>query len=49
MLGKRLGKSMGAVAGAMKKLTSAQLASYEQHGALEVGGFPMGPGDIKVR
>ena len=49
VLGKRLGKSMGKVAGAMKELTVADLVAYEAGTPLDVAGFTMGPGDIKVR
>lgn len=48
MLGKRLGKQMGAVAGAVRMLSTEQLLAYEAGGSLEVAGVTLGPGDVKI-
>jgi len=48
VLGKRLGKDMGKVAGAIKGLTAQQLMDYEKHGSIVVAGHELAAGDIKV-
>jgi isoleucyl-tRNA synthetase len=48
VLGKRLGKDMGKVAGAIKGLTAQQLMDYEKAGSLAVAGHELMAGDIKV-
>jgi isoleucyl-tRNA synthetase len=47
-LGKRLGKSMGAVAAAVKALSAEQIASYEASGSITVAGAQLGEGDLTV-
>ncbi|GAB4817754.1 hypothetical protein N2152v2_004800 [Parachlorella kessleri] len=48
VLGKRLGKQMGAVAAAARALSAEQLLAYEASGQLSVGGVELGPGDLKI-
>jgi len=47
-LGNRLGKSMGAVAKAIKQMDTDAIVAYEAGGAVELAGVSLGPGDIKV-
>ena len=47
-LGKRLGKSMGKVAKAIKTLSAEAIAAFEAEGELTVEGVVLGEGDIKV-
>ena len=48
ILGKRLGKGMGAAAEAIKKLTTADIIAYEASGTLEIGDLQLREGDLKV-
>ena len=48
VLGKRLGKGMGPVAGAIKKMDTALIQKYEADGKVEVGGVEVVAGEIKV-
>ncbi|GIL48146.1 hypothetical protein Vafri_4840 [Volvox africanus] len=48
VLGKRLGKSMGAVANAIKDLAADQILSYEKSGSIELAGHIIEAGEIKV-
>ncbi len=48
ILGKRLGKGMGAVAAAVRALGNEDILRYEAQGQLEVAGELLGPGDMKV-
>jgi hypothetical protein len=48
VLGKRLGKQMGAVAAATRALTGEDILTYEATGKLTVGGVELGPGDLKI-
>ncbi|PNH02930.1 Isoleucine--tRNA ligase [Tetrabaena socialis] len=47
VLGKRLGKSMAAVAAAVKDLTAEQVLEFERSGAIELAGHTLGAGEIK--
>ena len=47
-LGKRLGKSMGAVGNAVKQMSAQQIAEFESKGSISLAGEPLGAGDIKV-
>ena len=48
MLGKRLGKGMGAAAEAIKQLTTADIVAYEATGTLTLGDLELKEGDLKV-
>ncbi|PNW71377.1 hypothetical protein CHLRE_16g651750v5 [Chlamydomonas reinhardtii] len=48
ILGKKLGKSMGAVAAAIKDLTDAQILDFEKSGTLSLAGHTIEAGEIKV-
>lgn len=48
-LGKRLGKDMGRVAAAIKGLSMEHILAYEKSGSIELAGYTLGEGDIKVR
>ncbi|GBF99525.1 hypothetical protein Rsub_11959 [Raphidocelis subcapitata] len=48
VLGKRLGRDMGRVGEGIKALGAGQLAALEGGGSIEVEGYELGPGDIKV-
>lgn len=47
-LGKRLGKSMGAVAKEIKAMDTAAILKYESERCVTLGGAELGEGDIKV-
>jgi len=47
-LGKRLGKSMGAVAAALKALSPAAIAQFEAEGRMQAGGVELAAGDVTV-
>ena len=48
VLGKRLGKSMGAIAKAISKLSPEQIRHYEQKGSIDVAGQRLVTGEIKA-
>ena len=48
VLGKRLGKGMGAAAEAIKQVTTADIEAYEATGTLIVGELQLKEGDLKV-
>ena len=48
VLGKRLGKSMGAVAKAISTLSPEQIRHYEQKGSIDVAGQHLVTGEIKA-
>ncbi|KAG2485316.1 hypothetical protein HYH03_015989 [Edaphochlamys debaryana] len=48
VLGKKLGKSMGAVAAAIKDLTADQILAFEKSGSIKLAGFDIDASEIKV-
>ena len=48
VLGKRLGKAMGAVGKAIQGMTRSQVAEYEASGTVTLGQHQLEAGDIKV-
>ena len=48
VLGRRLGKDMGAVGAAVKALTAEQLSAFEREGSITVAGHELREGDLKV-
>lgn len=48
VLGKRLGKAMGAVSKAVRELDTAALLRYEAEGQIHVAGHTLGSGDLRV-
>ena len=48
MLGKRLGKAMGAAAAAIRGLSTEQIAEYEAAGCITAEGVQLQAGDLKV-
>jgi isoleucyl-tRNA synthetase len=48
VLGKRLGKGMGAAAEAIKKLTTADIVAYEATGTVDINDLHLREGDLKV-
>eukprot|EP00271_Cylindrocystis_brebissonii_P013098 TRINITY_DN3268_c0_g1_i2.p1 TRINITY_DN3268_c0_g1~~TRINITY_DN3268_c0_g1_i2.p1 ORF type:complete len:1233 (+),score=293.29 TRINITY_DN3268_c0_g1_i2:403-4101(+) len=48
VLGKRLGKAMGAVAKKVKEMELPAIQEFEKTGAVEIEGHQLGPGDIKI-
>lgn len=48
MLGKRLGKAMGAVGKAIQSMTAADVAEYESAGSVTLAGQQLQSGDLKV-
>ena len=49
VLGKRLGKGMGAAAEAIKRLTTDDIVAYEANGTITVGDLELKEGELKVR
>lgn len=49
VLGKRLGKAMGAVGKAVQEMTAAQIAEFSGAGTIELAGHRLEAGDIKAR
>jgi hypothetical protein len=49
VLGRRLGKSMAAVAKGVAALSQAEILSYEGGSVLSVEGVELGPGDLKIK
>ena len=48
VLGKRLGKAMGAAAAAIRGLNTEQIAEYEAAGCITAEGVELQAGDLKV-
>ena len=48
MLGKKLGKAMGAVAGAIKTMDVSQILRFEAEGKITLNGVELVAGDLKV-
>ncbi|KAL6767828.1 TSI2 [Auxenochlorella protothecoides x Auxenochlorella symbiontica] len=48
VLGRRLGKRMGAVAAGVAALTQDQILAFELEGEVVVAGERLGPGDVKI-
>jgi len=49
VLGKRLGKGMGAAAEAIKQLTTDDIVAYEATGTITVGDLELKEGELKAR